>query len=102
VKLEIISNERATYLWKEISRKRWRKNEPFDDEMIPEQPVLFQQAIDLIVEHGLKSKNQILDDLGYPVEMVREFCCLPDNFSFEGKLVNVLRQPSIKKSSNQQ
>lgn len=94
--LEIISNEKATYLWKEISRKRWRKNEPLDNEIEPERPVLFQQAISLIIDHGIKTKTQLLHEMAYPVEMACEFCSLPDNFYSESQLVNLSYRPNTK------
>lgn len=93
--LGIISEEKATYLWKEISRRRWRKSEPLDDEIEPEKPVMLQQALQLIIKHGFKTKTQIADNFGYPTEMIREFCSLPEDFFSEGQLVEVAKEKHI-------
>lgn len=95
--LGIISEEKATYLWKEISRRKWRKNEPLDDEIEPEKPVLLQQALQLIVKHGFKKETQIANELSYPIDMIQEFCSLPEDFFLEGQLVDVT---SISKPHN--
>jgi Zn-dependent peptidase ImmA (M78 family)/DNA-binding XRE family transcriptional regulator len=98
--LGIISEEKATYLWKEISRKKWRKNEPLDNEIEPERPVMLQQAMQLIVKHGLRSKTQIEDELGYPIDMIIEFCCLKKDFFSDGELVGINSARNNKFNSN--
>lgn len=55
--LTLISPEREVSLQKQISSKRWRKVEPFDDYYSPERPVLIKQAIELLVDKKYTPSN---------------------------------------------
>ena len=61
--LGIVTEEEEKRLWKSLSRRKWRKVEPLDDITEPESPKLINQGIKMLIEEGLKSKEQIADDL---------------------------------------
>ncbi|MDU0331955.1 helix-turn-helix domain-containing protein [Paenibacillus barengoltzii] len=57
--LELFTPEYALYLRQQISRKKWRHKEPFDDEIVPETPKLLAHAIKYLSERMNTSLSQI-------------------------------------------
>ena len=55
--LGAISPARKRSLMKQLSAKKWRQREPFDDQWEPEQPRLFRQATELIADKGFGVKT---------------------------------------------
>lgn len=60
--LNLINEYQASYLWKQIAKKGWRTREPYDDELLNESPALLKEAIDLILNHRVKSKRQLCEE----------------------------------------
>jgi Zn-dependent peptidase ImmA (M78 family) len=79
-RLELISEDRATYLWKQISRQHWRKSEPYDDEIAKEETVVLSQAIKLLIKEGHCSRNEIADDLALATDFIEQVCGLEQGF----------------------
>lgn len=61
--LGLVTEIEEKRLWKNLSRRKWRKVEPLDDVTEPESPQLIKQSIKMLVEEGIKTKEQIIDDL---------------------------------------
>ena len=61
--LGLITESQEMRLWQNLSRRKWRKVEPLDDTTEPEKPQLIKQSIKMLVEEGIKSKEQIIEDL---------------------------------------
>ena len=78
--LGIISEERSTYLWKQITRNKWRKIEPYDAEMKPEQPVLLRQSIKLLVDNNLISREKLKEAFSLNENFVEEVCNLEKGY----------------------
>ncbi|GEM01926.1 Zn-dependent peptidase ImmA, M78 family [Halolactibacillus halophilus] len=57
--LGVFTEDYALYLRQQISRKKWRKSEPFDDEIIFEEPVLINQALEFIQNNMKVSLDEI-------------------------------------------
>ncbi|MGN7359489.1 ImmA/IrrE family metallo-endopeptidase [Paenibacillus sp. SAF-054] len=57
--LELFTQEYALYLRQQISRKKWRYKEPFDDEIVPETPKLLAHALKYLSEKMDTSLSQI-------------------------------------------
>lgn len=88
--LDLITEDRMLYLQKQISRKRWRKFEPGDNDYDPETPVLLQQAIRLLIEKNILSKNEMLDTFALENEFIEEVCSLPNRYlSQEDNIVSL-------------
>lgn len=89
--LRIFSDSQVLYLRKQISLKKWRTVEPLDDVIKTEKPKLLCNAINLIVDNDIQSKNQISKDLNLPIQDLLVLTNLPlDYFSekLELKLKN--------------
>jgi len=77
--LEIIDEDQALNLYKQISFRKWRKKEPLDDpRRIPlEEPRLLRRAVELILSSGRKHSDDILNELKLSPRWIEAFCNLP-------------------------
>jgi Zn-dependent peptidase ImmA (M78 family)/DNA-binding XRE family transcriptional regulator len=76
--LDLIDDDQALNLYKQISFRRWRKNEPLDDpRKIPiEQPRLLKRAVELVLESGKKHPEDILNELALSAGWIEALCSL--------------------------
>lgn len=89
-KLDLISEDKYIYLQKQISRKHWRKTEPYDNEIEAEKPVILKQAIELLVNKNVISKSNIINQIGLNAEFIEESCSLKKGFlDTEDNLVQI-------------
>lgn len=82
--LKAISEEKYEYLEKMVSRRHWRKNEPYDDCLEPETPVLLKQAVKLLVENNIMDKESIIEALCINRDMAEDICGLPRGYFAKG------------------
>lgn len=61
--LNLITDFQTSYLWKQIAKKGWRIKEPLDDELVAETPNLIKEAIELIVDHHVETKQQLVQEI---------------------------------------
>jgi Zn-dependent peptidase ImmA (M78 family)/transcriptional regulator with XRE-family HTH domain len=89
--LGMLDDEGAKRLWINLGRRGWRRREPLDD--LPcEEPKLLARATDTLIKNGIKTREQILDDLALaPSDVLELFGSEPE--SFRGPDVG----PSLKK-----
>lgn len=55
-----ISDLQKSHLMIQISRRGWRKREPFDDQIPAEQPLLLRRSVDLLLEQGLIQAEELV------------------------------------------
>jgi hypothetical protein len=63
---ELISDDLERSLWINYSRRGWRRNEPYDDEMEPEGPRLLRSSFDLILSDGAQTPDDIAAAIALP------------------------------------
>ena len=73
------------YIQKQISARRWRKNEPFDDEWPCEEPIVLRTAVNMLVDRGDFSKEDFSSILRFPALDIEEICSLPEGFLSESE-----------------
>jgi Zn-dependent peptidase ImmA (M78 family)/transcriptional regulator with XRE-family HTH domain len=78
--LHLITDSQKTTLMMSMSRKGWRTREPLDDKFEPEIPRYFRRTCELIVEAGLASKDQILNDIGLNKADLESWFCMEGFF----------------------
>jgi Zn-dependent peptidase ImmA (M78 family)/transcriptional regulator with XRE-family HTH domain len=78
--LGILNADSARRMWINLNRRGWRSGEPLDDRLPSEQPRLLQRSVRLVIESGLKTKSQLLDDLCLGPRDVEALMCLPVGF----------------------
>ncbi|WLR52427.1 XRE family transcriptional regulator [Bacillus tianshenii] len=60
----IFTESQFLYIRRLLSNKNMLKQEPLDSEMKYEEPSLLKQSIELILEHNVKAKNDLIDEIG--------------------------------------
>ncbi len=61
--LQILGPEEARTFWVRYNERGWRRREPLDDQLPIEVPVFIQRCIDLIIDEGLQSKEDLIASL---------------------------------------
>ena len=51
--LGMLTESDASKAWKNYYRRGWRGDEPYDDEILPEEPELLRRSIDLLIDRGI-------------------------------------------------
>lgn len=64
--LEFINEDQKLYLFKRIAAKKWKKQEPLDDEIPLEVPSLYRKVLELIVENGVLTKSYLIHQFSLP------------------------------------
>lgn len=67
-----------------ISRKRWRKSEPYDEERMPEAPTLLRTCVSLAVREGLLDVKALMARCGVPVDVFEDVIGVPRGFVSSG------------------
>jgi Zn-dependent peptidase ImmA (M78 family)/DNA-binding XRE family transcriptional regulator len=81
--LEFINEEEASRLWRNLSRRGWRLQEPLDDRLPIEQPRLLHKAFELLVNEGVQTRAQIKEALPYSDNDIEDLANLPAGFLSE-------------------
>lgn len=88
--LEIISDDKYIYFQKRISYNKWRTKEPLDDYIVPEEPRLLKDALELLIENERITKKDVLMDIDLDKDEIIKLCNLPEDY-FEDSLQNVIK-----------
>ena len=88
--LELISDDKYIYFQKRISYNKWRKNEPLDNRIVAEEPRLFEDIIELLLENSVITKKDILMDISLEKKDIIKYCNLDKDY-FEDTLCNVIK-----------
>lgn len=62
--LDLINERTYKNMWINYSRRGWRKNEPFDDQLEFEKPTIIKRSIQLILENNLSTPDDIINEVG--------------------------------------
>ncbi|MBA9086549.1 Zn-dependent peptidase ImmA (M78 family)/transcriptional regulator with XRE-family HTH domain [Fontibacillus solani] len=89
--LELFTPEYALYLRQQISRKKWRLQEPFDNEIIPEAPKLLAHALKYLAEKMDTSLSQISFQTGVREEELLEIFVYDKTIFSSVKETNLVR-----------
>lgn len=89
--LGFYSEEHYQRLWINYNRRGWRKEEPLDDRLPIEEPVLLRRAVKLIVDSKVRTREQILTEIPLTAKDIEELTYLP-----EGYIIPRLPQVELK------
>jgi len=78
--LGILSDDEARAMFISYSRRGWRKHEPLDSELEPEQPRALAQAITLLVDENIVTKEQLIADLALSPMDIEQLAGLPTGY----------------------
>lgn len=86
--LGLLTDNQIVYLWKQLSRLKYKKREPLDDEIEPENPRLTRQAINMLVENNVVTISGLLDSIKIPPKDIEGVCGLPQgSLEIRGKVI---------------
>lgn len=74
--LNLIDESRFTSLQKQISMKKMRTKEPFDDVYPLQKPVVLRKSILLLLENNIKNELQLIQEMAVPQEFIEMLCNL--------------------------
>lgn len=78
--LGFIGEDTAKRLWINTSRRGWRRIEPYDDTMEPEEPRLLRRSVELVLTEGTQTPEDVLAALALPSVDVESLCGLPSGY----------------------
>ncbi|MDQ0324226.1 Zn-dependent peptidase ImmA (M78 family)/transcriptional regulator with XRE-family HTH domain [Rhodopseudomonas julia] len=80
--LGVFDEQQVTNLYKQISAKKWRRQEPLDGPSgLPiEQPILLRRVVELVIESGRMEKDEIRAALSFNPPMIEQLTGLPSGF----------------------
>lgn len=78
--LGVIDDDYKLRLFKNYSYRKWRTNEPFDKQTIPEEPSILRQTLELLIKEGGFDKQDIIDKLDYGQSHIENLCSLSKGF----------------------
>lgn len=88
--LGYLSDDQTLYLRKKISKLNMRKNEPLDDILIPEKPLVLKQGIELLLNEGVLTKNDIKETFNFPVNEIEDLLTLENGtLSEKAQIINI-------------
>ncbi len=94
--LGIFDERQVTNLYKEISRKKWRTNEPLDgpDGLTLEQPMLLRKVTELVIEAGRMPTDELQSSVGLSLDWISALAGVPKS-AFERETATAL-DPTLK------
>lgn len=78
--LGLLSEAEEKRLWRNYARRGYRKREPLDDEITPEQPAVLEQALQLLVDERVQSRDQIRAAIPLAPSEIEALAGLPEGF----------------------
>ncbi|MBV8824893.1 MAG: ImmA/IrrE family metallo-endopeptidase [Bradyrhizobiaceae bacterium] len=78
--LAILSKSQVEYLWRQLSARGMRKEEPLDRTFAVEKPTLLFAALKMLVQNGVRTRADILDSLNLNPEDVESICAAETGF----------------------
>lgn len=78
--LHLLDDHQKTNLFKRLSAKSWRIQEPYDDQVNFERPRLLPRAAHMLIDQGVISKSDLLEELGFSEAICEKLCSLPTGF----------------------
>nr|WP_277604802.1 ImmA/IrrE family metallo-endopeptidase [Fertoeibacter niger] len=95
-KLDMIGDEYQQRLWKHYNSRGWRRDEPLDDVLVPEEPRLLNRSIRLVIDEGVVTHSDLLAQIALRGSDVESLCGLPRGF-LSGEQAEVIKLPTLKK-----
>jgi Zn-dependent peptidase ImmA (M78 family)/DNA-binding XRE family transcriptional regulator len=98
--LALIDNEEFARMRMNITRRGWRMEEPYDDELEVEQPIFLRESLELLVSEDVVTKEEIKLVLPFAESDIIDIAGLPASFFNERRsLVNVEHIADYKRQS---
>lgn len=94
-KLGIISEGTEKNLWKYYSSRGWRKCEPLDNNLVSEEPRMLARSIRLLIDEGIKSREDLINDFRLSAPDIESICGLPRGY-MTAQDAEIIAMPELK------
>lgn len=78
--LNLITDDQKTYLFKRISAKKWRIQEPLDECIEFEKPSILREAVELLIDNDIISVEDLIKGLAFSKEEIEKLCFLEKGY----------------------
>lgn len=92
-----ISTTKYERLYQQISMNRWRKNEPLDDELTPESPMLICKAVEMAIESGCLTSQALQNVLKVKMSEIEDLLNLQAGFLQQRNINSKVVSINLKK-----
>jgi Zn-dependent peptidase ImmA (M78 family)/transcriptional regulator with XRE-family HTH domain len=99
--LGIVDAADVQRLYINYNRRGWKNEEPLDAVIKHESPKLMRRSFDALIQEGVKTKQQILDDLGLPARELEKLSAAHRGY-FSGEQNEIKAFPMLKDSAKPQ
>lgn len=76
----LMSEESEKRLWMGLNRRRWRRQEPYDDTWPPEEPRLTRRAAEMILASGTQTVDDVISRVHLPASEIERLTGLPTDY----------------------
>jgi Zn-dependent peptidase ImmA (M78 family)/DNA-binding XRE family transcriptional regulator len=97
--LNLTSEEGVRRLWMNYARRGWRRREPLDDQLKPEQPMLLRRVIEMLIEERAATREDILHELALAPFELEALVGVPHGY-FSDQVAQVRALPVKFKTEN--
>ncbi len=94
----ITEKEETQRLYINYNRRGWRTEEPLDSVLKHEEPKILRRSFEALISEGIKSRQQIVDDLALPPREIEQLGGLAPGF-FSGNQAEVKAFPALKEGA---
>lgn len=91
--LGLLSEEQVRFFYINMGRRKWREKEPHDDTLQPEQPRLLKRSIELLIENGVQTRDQVLSAIPVAPGDIEEVANLSVGYLTQPPVPIELREP---------
>jgi len=92
---DLLSEDTARRLWITYNRRGWRKSEPLDDELPPEEPVVLRRAFELLGAHQVDVLHDVSTKTGITSADIGALSGLSPEHLRRSELTVTLRDPNV-------
>lgn len=78
--LKLVDGPQAKRLWMNHARRGWKKREPYDDLIPPEEPRFIRRSLEIVFEKGLLSPQQLAHYVSLHPKDIEDVAGLPSGF----------------------
>lgn len=78
--LGVVEGAYEQRLWKHYTTRGWRKGEPLDDVLVPENPRLLARSVRLLVDEGHRTRRDLMSDFRLSSSDVEALCGLDQGY----------------------
>ena len=95
-RLHMLSEEYERRLWKHYGSRGWRRSEPLDDQLEPENPRLLSRSVQLLVDEKVRDRRSLLTDFRLWGPDVEALCGLQPGY-MSAETAEVITLPRLKR-----